>query len=50
MWTVVILSLIVLGLHCCTWTFPGCGKLGLLFIAVHGLVIAVLSLTVEHRL
>ena len=50
MWTVVILSLVVLGLRGCTWTFPGCGKLGLLFVAVHGLLIAVPSLTVEGRL
>ena len=25
---------VVLGLHCCTWTFSGCGKQGLLFTAM----------------
>ena len=33
----------VLGLHCCTWAFPGCGEQGLLFIAVRGLLIVVAS-------
>ena len=42
--------LAVLGLDCCTWAFSSCGEWGLLFIAVHGLLIAVASLVVEHGL
>ena len=33
-----------LGLCCCAWAFFSCGKQGLLFIAVRGLLIAVASL------
>ena len=40
----------VLGLHCCTWAFSSCTEQGLFFVAVHGLLIAVASLVVEHRL
>ena len=40
----------VLGLHRCTWAFSSCGERGLLFVAVHGLLIAVASLVVEHGL
>ena len=36
----IYLFLAALGLHCCKW--------GLLFVAVHGLLIAVASLVVEH--
>ena len=32
------LFLAVLGLHCCTRAFSSCGERGLLFIAVHGLL------------
>ena len=39
-----ILFLAALGLHCCTWAFSSCGKQGLLFVAVCGLLIAVASL------
>ena len=39
-----------LTLHCCTWAFSSCGKQGLLFVAVHGLLIAVTSLVAEHGL
>ena len=38
------------GLRCCTRAFSSCGRRGLLFIAVHGLLIAVASLVAEHRL
>ena len=31
-------------------TFSRCGKWGLLFLAVHGLPIAVVALVAEHRL
>ena len=45
-----ILFLAVLGLHCCAQAFFSCGERGLLFVAVRGLLIAVASLVVEHRL
>ena len=44
------LFLAALGLHCCVWAFSSCSKQGLLFVAVHRLLIAVSSLVVEHRL
>ena len=34
----------------CTWAFSSCGEQGLLFIVVHGLLIAVTSLVAEHGL
>ena len=46
----IYLFLAVLGLHCCARAFSSCGKQGLLFIAVHGLLIAVASLVAEHGL
>ena len=46
----IYLFLDVLGLRCFMWAFSSCDKQGLLFIAVHGLLIAVVSLVVEHRL
>ena len=39
-----------LGLRCCAWAFSSCSERGLLFVAVRGLLIAVASLVVEHRL
>ena len=45
-----IYFLAMLGLHCCMWAFSSCGEWGLLFVAVHGLLIAVASLVVEHGL
>ena len=44
------LFLAVLGLRCCMWPFSSCDEWGLLFIAVHGIPIAVASLVVEHGL
>ena len=44
----IFLSLIMLGLHCCVWTFSSCEG-GLLFIVVHRLLIVVASLVAEHR-
>ena len=44
------LFLAVLGLCCCVWAFSSCGEQGLLFIVVHGLLIEVASLVVEHGL
>ena len=46
----IYLFLAVLGLRCCRWAFTICGERGLLFVAVHGLLFAVASLVVEHRL
>ena len=34
----------MLGLHCCTWAFSSCGKQGLLFVEVCGLLMVVASL------
>ena len=41
---ITVFFLAVLGLHCCTWAFSSCGKQGLLFVAVHGLLIVVAPL------
>ena len=46
----IYLVLAALGLRCCAWAFSSCGEWGLLFIAVHGLLIAVASLVAEHGL
>ena len=46
----IYLFLAALGLCCCTRAFSSCGERGLLFVAVHGLLIAVASLVVEHGL
>ena len=46
----LILFLVVLCLHRCMRAFSSCGERGLLFIAVHGLLIVVASLVVEHGL
>ena len=46
----ICLFLAVLGLCCCTWAFSSCGKQGLLFVVVQGLLIAVASLVAEHGL
>ena len=46
----IYLFLTALGLCCCVQAFPSCGERGLLFVAAHGLLIAVASLVAEHRL
>ena len=46
----IYLFLAALGLRCCTRAFSSCGERGLFFISVRGLLIAVASLVVEHRL
>ena len=46
----VYLFLAALGLRCCVQAFSSCGERGLLFVAVHGLLIVVTSLVAEHRL
>ena len=38
------------GSCCCVRAFSSCGEWGLLFVAVHGLLIVVASLAAEHRL
>ena len=45
-----IYFLAALGLRCCAWAFSSCVERGLLFVAMHGLLIAVTSLVAEHRL
>ena len=47
---IIIIILAALGLRCCAWAFFSCGEQGLLFVAVHRLLIAVASLVAEHRL
>ena len=39
-----------LGLRCCAQALSSCGEQGLLFVAVHGLLIVVASLVAEHGL
>ena len=46
----IYLYLAALGLRCCVQAFSSCGERGLLFFAVHGLLIAVASLVAEHGL
>ena len=45
----VCLFLVLLGLHCYVRAFSSCCEQELLFTVVHGLLIVVASLTVEHR-
>ena len=46
----IYLFLAALGLRCCARAFFSCGKQGLLFVAVHGLLITVASLAAEYGL
>ena len=46
----LIYFLAALGSHCCMQAFSSWGERGLLFVAVHRLLIAVASLVVEHSL
>ena len=46
----LFIFLATLGLRCCAWAFSSCGEQGLLFVAVLGLLIAVVSLVVKHGL
>ena len=46
----IYLLLAASGLRCCAQAFGSCGEPGLLFVVVHGLLIAVASLVVEHGL
>ena len=45
-----IYFLAALGLRCCARAFSSCSERGLLFVAVHGLLIVVTSLVAEHGL
>ena len=40
----IYLFLAAMGLHCCARAFSSCSELGLLFVVVHGFLIAVASL------
>ena len=42
--------LAALGLRCCMWAFSSSREQGLLFVAVHGLLIAVACLVADHGL
>ena len=44
------LFLVMLGLHCCARASSSCSERGLPFVAMHGLLIAMDSLVVKHRL
>ena len=46
----LVYFLAALGLRCCPRAFSSCGELGLLFVVVRGLLIAVASLVAEHGL
>ena len=46
----IYLFLAALGLHCCAQASSSCSKQGLLFVVVHGLLIAVAALVAEHGL
>ena len=47
---IIYLFLAVLGFRCCVWAFSSCGEQGLIFIAMHRLLIAVASLIAKHGL
>ena len=46
----LFIYLAALSLHCCVQAFSNCREWGLIFVVVHGLLIAVASLVAEHRL
>ena len=50
MYVFIYLFMAALGLCCCVRAFSSCSERGLLVVAVHGLLIVVASLVVEHRL
>ena len=47
---IYLFILAALGLHCCVRAFSSCGERGLLFVAVHRLLIAVACLVAQHGL
>ena len=46
----IYLFLAVLGLRCCARAFSSCSEQGLLFIVIHGLPVAAVSLVAGHGL
>ena len=46
----IYIFLAVLGLCCCTQAFSSCGEQGLLFVSVHGHLIAIASLVMSQAL
>ena len=44
----IYLIFVCAGLHCCALAFSSCGEAGLLFVVVHGFLIAMASFVVEH--
>ena len=46
----LFIYLAALGHCCCAWAFSSCSEWGLLFVAVHGLLIVVASFVAEHGL
>ena len=46
----IIYFLAAFDLRCCVRAFSSCGERGLLFVAVHGLLMVVASLVAEHGL
>ena len=46
----IYLFLVALSPRCCARAFSSCSQEGLLFVAVHRLLLAVTSLAAEHRL
>ena len=50
MYVCMYVCMAALGLRCCVWAFSSCGERGLLFVAVCGLLIVVVSLVAEHGL
>ena len=47
---IYLFILAALGVCCCARAFSSCRERGLLFVALHGLLIAVASLVAEHGL
>ena len=47
---IYLFILAALGLRCCARAFSSCGKRGLLFVVVRGLLTVVASLVTEHGL
>ena len=46
----IYLFMAALGLRCCARAFSSCGKWGLLFVGVRGVLITVASLVAKHGL
>ena len=46
----IYFSLTIVSLSCGAWAFSSCNEQGLLFVAMHGLLLVVISLVVKHQL